>query len=156
MRETNDITAEIVDAAYSIHAGIGPGLLESVYETLLERELTRRGLTVERQKAVSFEYDGVRFEDGFRVDLLVENQVIVELKCVERIAPVHPKQVLTYLRLMKLPVGLLINFGAPTLKEGIKRVANGLAPQPSAVLSVSSAPLCANAVMAGSSSVGAG
>lgn len=152
MRKTNDTTAEIVDAAYAIHTGIGPGVLESVYETLLERELVRRGLTVERQKSVSFEYDGVRFEDGFRVDLLVENQVIVELKCVERIAPVHPKQVLTYLRLMKLPVGLLLNFGAPTLKEGIKRIANGLAPEPSAVLVVSSASLCENAVPTGPSS----
>jgi GxxExxY protein len=156
MRTTNDITAEIIDAAYGIHTGIGPGLLESVYETLLEKELTRRGLTVERQKPVSFEYDGVRFEDGFRVDLLVENQVVVELKCVERIAPVHPKQVLTYLRLMKRSVGLLINFGSPTLKEGVKRIVNGLAPEPSAVLSVSSAPLRANAVSTGSSSVGAG
>ena len=103
-----------------------PGLLESVYEKILARVLTKRGLTVDRQKSICFEYDGIRFDEGFRVDLLVEGQVVVELKSVEKVVPVHGKQLLTYLRLMNLPVGLLINFGAPTLKEGLHRVVNNL------------------------------
>ena len=122
----DDITGEIVDAAFMLHTGLGPGLLESVYETVLARELLRRGLQVERQKPVSFHYDGLDFNDGFRVDLMVESRVIVEIKSVERLAPVHSKQLLTYLRLLNLPVGLLINFGAPTLKDGLHRIVNGL------------------------------
>jgi GxxExxY protein len=122
--ETNDITGIIVDAAYRIHVGLGPGLLESVYEAVLAKSLERAGLKVERQKAITFNYDGMVFEEGFRVDLLVEDTVIVELKSVEKLAPVHSKQVLTYLRLMDCRVGLLINFGAPTLKEGLQRIAN--------------------------------
>ena len=144
MRDVNEITAEIVDAAYGIHTRIGPGLLESVYETLLARVLEQRGLRVERQRAVSFEYDGIRFDEGFRVDLLVDGRVVVELKSVERLAPVHPKQLLTYLRLLDLRVGLLLNFGAPTMKEGIRRVVNDYRPQ--SVLCVSAA-LCENAVV---------
>jgi iron complex transport system substrate-binding protein len=128
MRDTNAITGEIVDAAYGIHRRLGPGLLESVYEALLARILTERGLAVERQKPVPFEFEGLRLDEGFRVDLLVEERVVVELKSAERTNPVHAKQVLTYLRLMNLPVGLLINFGAPTLKEGLKRVINGYEP----------------------------
>jgi iron complex transport system substrate-binding protein len=128
MRDTNAITGEIVDAAYGIHRRIGPGLLESVYESLLEKILSERGLGVERQRAVPFEFDGLRLDEGFRVDLLIEKRVVVELKSVERVAPVHAKQVLTYLRLMNLQVGLLINFGAPTLKEGIRRVVNAYVP----------------------------
>jgi len=128
MRETNAITGEIVDAAYGIHRRLGPGLLESVYEALLARILTERGLAVERQKPVPFEFEGLRLDEGFRVDLLVEERVVVELKSADRTNPVHAKQVLTYLRLMNLPVGLLINFGAPTLKEGLKRVINGYEP----------------------------
>jgi GxxExxY protein len=128
VRDTNSITGQIVDAAYGIHTRIGPGLLESVYEALLEKMLTQRGFTVARQVPVPFEFDGLRFDEGFRVDLLVNNQVIVELKSVERAAPVHSKQLLTYLRLSNLRVGLLINFGAPTLKEGIRRVVNAYVP----------------------------
>jgi iron complex transport system substrate-binding protein len=128
MADTNAITGQIVDAAYGIHRRLGPGLLESVYEALLARVLADRGLAVERQKPVPFEFDGLRLDEGFRVDLLVAEQVVVELKSVERTTPVHAKQVLTYLRLMNLPVGLLINFGAPTLKEGLKRVVNGYEP----------------------------
>lgn len=109
----DDITGEIVDAAYKLHAGLGPGLLESVYEVVLSRDLERRGLRIERQKSLSFEYDGLRFNDAFRIDLLVESSVVVEIKSVERLSPVHPKQLLTYLRLMKLKVGLLISFAAP-------------------------------------------
>ncbi|HVW39572.1 MAG TPA: GxxExxY protein [Pirellulales bacterium] len=131
-REVDEITGIIVDAAYKIHVGLGPGLLESVYEVVLERELLGRGLQVERQKAVSFEFDGMQFDDVLRLDLFVESFVVVELKSVEQLAPVHSKQVLTYLRLLKLPVGLLINFGAPTLKEGLHRIVNNYSPSPSA------------------------
>jgi iron complex transport system substrate-binding protein len=120
----NEITGEIVDAAVKLHMRLGPGLLESVYETLLARELTRRGLIVSRQHPVSFDFDGIHFDDGFRVDLLVENSVVVELKSLEKIALVHSKQVLTYLRLMNLRVGLLINFGALALRDGLHRIVN--------------------------------
>ena len=95
MRETNEITGEIVDAAYRLHTRLGPGLLESVYETVLAKMLQQRGLQVERQKSVSFEFEGIRFDEGLKVDLLVENKVVVELKSVEKTLPVHVKQVLT-------------------------------------------------------------
>ena len=120
----NDITGAIVDAALQIHRDLGPGLLESVYEAVLAKKLDVRGLRVERQKILRFEYDGMVFEEGFRMDLLVEDQVVVELKSVEQAAPVHKKQLLTYLKLAKKPVGLLINFGAATLKEGLTRIIN--------------------------------
>jgi iron complex transport system substrate-binding protein len=126
MKALDDITGEIIDASIKLHRDLGPGLLESVYETILSQLLLKRGLVVERQKPICFEYDGIRFDDGFRVDLLVEGRVVVELKSVEKIAPVHGKQLLTYLRLMNLPVGLLINFGATTLKEGLHRIVNNL------------------------------
>jgi iron complex transport system substrate-binding protein len=134
--ESDELTGMIVDAAFHIHQHLGPGLLESVYEQVLAAALQRRGLKVERQKPVSFTYDGMVFEDGFRVDLLVEGCVVVELKSVEKLAPVHAKQVLTYLRLMNLPVGLLINFGAGTLKEGLHRIVNGYVPSVSPRLRV--------------------
>lgn len=130
------ITAEILDAAVKLHSDLGPGLLESVYEALLARDLERRGLAVERQKPVAFDYDGLRFSEGFRVDLLVGLQVVVEIKSVEGLLPVHHKQLLTYLRLMDLPVGLLINFGAPTLKEGLRRIVNGFQPSANSALRV--------------------
>jgi GxxExxY protein len=136
MKELDDITGEIVDAAIKLHQGLGPGLLESVYEAVLARALEKRGLRVERQKPVAFEYDGMRFEEGFRVDLFVEGRVVVELKSVEQLARVHSKQLLTYLRLLNLPVGLLINFGAPTLREGLHRVVNNLPPSASPRLRV--------------------
>lgn len=122
--EIDDITGEIVDAAHKIHVGLGPGLLESVYEVVLAKELERRGLRVERQRNVSFEFDGMRFVDAFRVDILVENVVIVEVKSIENLAPVHSKQLLTYLRLLGLPVGLLINFGEAAVRDGIRRIVN--------------------------------
>jgi len=131
-REIDEITGEIIDAAYKLHTGLGPGLLESVYEAVLARSLERRGLKVERQKAVAFDFDGMHFDDGLRVDLLVDDAVIVELKSVEKLAPVHSKQVLTYLRLLDLPVGLLVNFGGATLKEGLHRIVNGYVPSTSA------------------------
>jgi len=126
MMELDEITGAIVDSAMQIHKDLGPGLLESVYEVVLAKALQKRGLLVERQKAIEFEYDGIKFEEGFRVDLLVDGRVIVELKSVEKLSAVHGKQVLTYLRLMNLPVGLLINFGAAMLKEGLHRVVNNL------------------------------
>jgi GxxExxY protein len=127
-RPLDDVTGAIVDASYKIHTALGPGLLESVYELVLARELARRGLLVERQREVSFEYDGLRFDNAFRVDLLVDHRVVVEIKSLERAQPVHAKQLLTYLRLLNLRVGLLVNFGAASLKEGLARVVNGLAP----------------------------
>ena len=132
MIEIDEITGEIVDAAMKLHRVLGPGLLESVYEMVLARELERRGLHVARQAAVEFECDGLHFDEGLRVDLLVEGLVIVELKSVENLAPVHSKQLLTYLRPLNLPVGLLINFGGATLKEGLRRIVNGYIPSPSA------------------------
>jgi iron complex transport system substrate-binding protein len=136
MKELDDITGAIVDASLTIHVDLGPGLLESVYESVLAKALQRRGFGVERQKVVRFEYDGMAFDGGVRVDLLVEGRVVVELKSVETLAPLHSKQVLTYLRLMQLPVGLLINFGAATLKEGLHRIVNHLPPSASPRLRV--------------------
>ena len=132
----DDITGTVVDAAFKLHSKLGPGLLESVYEVILARELARQGFLVERQRPVSFEYDGLVFDDAFRTDLLVNGLVVVEIKSVERSLPVHSKQLLTYLRPMDLRVGLLINFGAPTLKEGIQRIVNGLPPSASPRLRV--------------------
>jgi GxxExxY protein len=126
MIDENAIAKQVVDAAYSIHTTLGPGLLESVYEIVLVHELTQRNLKVERQKRISILYKTIHFDEGFRVDLIVENKVLIELKSVENVAPVHSKQLLTYLRLMNLKLGLLINFGAATIKEGIKRIVNGL------------------------------
>ena len=117
MKELDDITGEIIDAALKIHQGLGPGLLEAVYESVLAKSLEKRGLKVERQKPITFVYDEIAFDDGFRIDLLVADRVVVELKSVEKLAPVHSKQLLTYIRLMNLPVGLLLNFGAATLKR---------------------------------------
>jgi GxxExxY protein len=134
--ELDEITGAIVDAAFKLHQGLGPGLLESVYETVLARDLARRGLRVERQKIVEFEYDGIRFEDGLKLDLLVEGIVVVELKSVETLLPVHKKQVLTYLRVLELPVGLLINFGASILTDGLHRIVNNLPPSASPGLRV--------------------
>jgi len=122
----NEIAKVIVDAAYKIHTNLGPGLLESVYQTVLEYELRKRGLRVEAEQPIPVFYEGVRLEVGFRADLIVENQVIVELKSVETVHPIHKKQLLTYLRLANKRLGLLINFGAFLIKEGISRVVNGL------------------------------
>lgn len=122
----NEIATEIVDAAYHIHRTLGPGLLESVYEAVLAHELSKRGLRVARQELVSVAYDGLLMEAGFRADLVVEDLVIVEIKCVETILPVHKKQLLTYLRLSNKRLGLLINFYEALIKDGIKRLVNGL------------------------------
>lgn len=122
--ELDNLTGWIVDTCFHIHSELGPGLLESVYELVLARRLEQMGHKVRRQHRVKFTFDGMEFDEGFRVDLLVDDQVVVELKSVEELAPVHAKQVLTYIRLMDLRVGLLINFGAPLMKDGIRRIVN--------------------------------
>ena len=119
-----ELSAIVIDSTYHLHVGLGPGLLESVYEAVLARVLQERGLVVERQKVVSFEVLGMRFDDGLRVDLMVNDLLVIDLKSVETLAPVHSKQLLTYLRLLNRPLGLLINFGAVTFKEGVKRISN--------------------------------
>ena len=122
----NELAAKVMDAAFLIHRELGPGLLESVYETVLIKLLTDNGLSVERQVAVPIIFQGISFDEGFRADLIVESKLIIELKSVERLQPVHSKQLLTYLRLTGCKLGLLINFGEKLLKDGIKRVANGM------------------------------
>ena len=126
--EINDLTAIIVDESYRIHQEVGQGLFESVYECLLADALLSRGLRVARQVAVPIQARGKRFDEGFRADLVVEDLVIVEIKSVERLAAVHKKQVLTYLRLSGIPVGLLINFSGELLKGNIERIVAGVAP----------------------------
>ncbi|MFH1860002.1 MAG: GxxExxY protein [bacterium] len=142
MMDIDEITGIIIDTALDIHKGLGPGLLESVYEAVLAKLLVERGLHVDRQKAVSFSYQGIYFEEGFRCDLVVNNCVVVELKSVEKIIPVHHKQLLTYLRLMHLETGLLINFGAPILKEGLHRIVNHHTPSASSYLRVNQNTPC--------------
>jgi len=120
----NDVSGAIVDAAIQVHRDLGPGLLESVYEAVMAYELEQRGLAVQKQVALSVQYRELKIEDAFRADLIVNQKVIVELKSIERVANVHKKQLLTYLRLSKLQVGLLLNFGCDVMKSGIHRVAN--------------------------------
>jgi GxxExxY protein len=122
----NDISGAVVDAAIKVHSTLGPGLLESIYEIVLAHELRKRGLRVERQVIVPIRYDNLVFEEGFRADLVVEGRVLVEVKSVDELHDVHKKQVLTYLRLLDLKVGVLINFNTSLLKDGIKRIVNGL------------------------------
>lgn len=122
----NEIARQIVDAAYKIHTTLGPGLLESAYEAILAHELQKRGLRVVRQKPIPVVYDGLHLEIGYRADLIVEDKVIVEIKSVEKLAPVHMKQLLTYLRLADKRLGLLVNFGEALIKNGLKRVVNRL------------------------------
>ena len=122
----NEISKIIVDISYKIQTKLGPGLLESVYETILNYELTSRGLKVERQKALPVIWNETKMDIGFRADLIVENKVIIEVKSVEQIAVVHPKQVLTYLKITNLKLGLLINFNEPLIKTGITRIVNNL------------------------------
>ncbi|WP_411340211.1 GxxExxY protein [Sphingopyxis sp. J-6] len=115
----------VIDCGYRLHRELGPGLLESAYEAIMADQLIRRGLRIERQKPIPIRYDGLELAEGFRADLLIERRLLIELKSVERLAPLHSKQVLTYLRLLDLPLGLLINFGGGTFKEGVRRIANG-------------------------------
>jgi iron complex transport system substrate-binding protein len=120
--ELNDITGAVVDEAIALHRDLGGDLFESVYEMLLAAALEQRGLRVDRQRPVSISYRNIRIENAFRADLIVEDLVIVEIKSIGRLAPVHTKQILTYMRLANLHVGLLLNFGAETMSKGIKRL----------------------------------
>ena len=122
----NELASIIVDCSYHIHVKLGPGLLESVYEEILYYELTSIGLNLERQKALPVYWKDLKMDIGFRTDLIVENKVIVEIKSVEQVHPVHQKQLLTYLKLTDMKLGLLINFNSPIIKTGITRIANGL------------------------------
>ncbi|WP_421848140.1 GxxExxY protein [Novosphingobium sp.] len=124
MRNIDEISGALVDCAIRIHRDLGPGLLESVYELVLAASLERRGYKVDRQKPIDIEFDGLRFPAAFKLDLLVDDRLVIEIKSVDKLNPVHAKQVLTYLRLMKLPVGLLLNFSGETMKQGIRRLVN--------------------------------
>ena len=135
MRDIDLVSGDVVDVALRLHRELGPGLLESVYEIVLAARLAAMGYSVARQRSIDIEFEGVRIEGAFKIDLLVDERLVVEIKSVERLAPVHAKQLLTYLRLTGQPVGLLINFGGETLREGIRRLVNNHNP------SASSAPL---------------
>ena len=135
MRDIDLISGDVLDVALRLHKELGPGLLESVYEGILAARLQAMGYNVVRQYPVAIDFEGIRFDAAFRVDLLVDARLVVEVKSIERLAPVHAKQLLTYLRLLKQPVGLLINFGGATLKEGVRRLVNNHNPSaPSASL----------------------
>jgi len=123
---SNDAARAVVDASIKVHTGLGPGLLESVYEACLAHELRQRGLAVDRQIPLPVHYDGIVIEAGLRLALLVEQCVVVEIKAVETLLPVHTAQLLTYLKLGGYPLGLLLNFNVPHMKAGIKRLANGI------------------------------
>ena len=135
MKDIDAVSGDVLDVALRLHRDLGPGLLESVYEAVLAGRLVAMGYSVARQRAIDIEFEGLRFEAAFRIDLLVNDRLVVEIKSVERLLPVHAKQLLTYLRLTKQRVGLLINFGGDTLKEGVRRLVNNYRP------SASSAPL---------------
>lgn len=124
MRNAEEISAIVVDTAFRIHKALGPGLLESAYELVLAEKLVREGLTVDRQMPIDIEFENIRVDHAFRIDLLVDGKLIVEIKSVETFNPAHAKQVLTYLKLTNLSLGLLINFGAVSFREGIRRLVN--------------------------------
>lgn len=128
MKNIDRITGDVLDVAIRIHRDLGPGLLESVYETVLAGKLAAMGYRVERQRPVDIEFEGMCFAAAFRIDLLVDERLILEIKSIDQLSPVHAKQLLTYLRLTKQPVGLLINFGGETLKEGVRRLVNNHYP----------------------------
>jgi len=133
--ETNEITGQIIDAAIAVHTALGPGLLESAYEVCLTHELRQRGMKVQAQVVLPIQYNGLNLDAGYRIDLLVEDIVIVELKAVEKMLPLYDAQILSYLRLRRLEVGLLINFNVVKLKEGLRRIVNnysGPSPRSSA------------------------
>jgi len=122
----NEIGAIVVDTAVNLHKKLGPGLLESVYEIILMKLLSKKGLSVQRQVSIPVEYEGEFFDEGFRVDLFIEGKVIIELKSAEKIIDVHKKQLLTYLKLTNTKLGFILNFGAEKMKDGIIRIVNGL------------------------------
>ncbi len=135
LRDIDAISGDVLDVALRLHRDLGPGLLESVYEAVLGARLGQLGYAVARQQPVNIDFEGVQIRGAFKIDLLIDGRLIVEIKSVERLMPVHAKQLLTYLRLTGQPVGLLINFGGETLKEGVRRLVNNHRP------SASSAPL---------------
>ena len=137
MRSIDQISGDVLNISIRLHRELGPGLLESVYETVLAAKLTDAGYKVQRQKPVDIIFEGLRFDAAFRIDLLINDTVLVEVKSVERLNAAHAKQLLSYLRLTKQPLGLLINFGGATLKEGFKRLVNDYDPS-------ASLRLCAN------------
>ena len=122
----NEIGSILIRSAIQIHRKIGPGLFESVYESVLENQLQKEGLTTERQVGIPIEFEGIQFDEGFRADLVIENKVIVELKCVEKIGKIHQKQLLTYLKLSGKHLGFLLNFNEILLKNGVYRIVNQL------------------------------
>jgi iron complex transport system substrate-binding protein len=124
MVHVEELARIAVDAGFELHKEIGPGLLESVYEALLAASLVQRGIKVDRQKPIELRYQGLIFAEGFRADLILADRLILEIKSVDHLVPVHGKQLLTYLRLMNLPLGLVMNFGGGTFREGVKRVVN--------------------------------
>ena len=123
--EIEDLARRTIDCGFRIHKELGPGLLESVYETVLSVSLTKAGLKVERQRPIPIVFDGIKIADACRADLVIDDKLIIEVKSLERLAPVHAKQLLTYVRLMEQPLGLLMNFGAETFRDGLKRIVNG-------------------------------
>lgn len=124
MPDIEELSAIVVDAGLKLHRDLGPGLLESAYELILARVLISRGLKVDRQVPININYDGLQIDNAFRIDLLIEDQLIIEIKSTEQTLPVHMKQVITYLRLMDLSLGFVMNFGTPTFKEGVRRLVN--------------------------------
>jgi GxxExxY protein len=136
LRDIDAITGDVIDLAVRLHRDLGPGLLESVYETVLAGKLVQLGYSVVRQKPIDIEFEEMKFEAAFKIDLIVDNRLLIELKSVESLNAAHAKQLLTYLRLTKQPVGLLINFGGATLKEGLRRIVNNHTPSASPRLRV--------------------
>lgn len=122
--DVEELSAIAVDCGLQVHRDLGPGMLESAYETVLAHLLAKRGLNVERQKTVPIAYDGLIIDQGFRADIVIENKLLIELKAVERLSPVHARQVMTYLKFMNLPVGLLMNFSSEKFTEGLRRLVN--------------------------------
>lgn len=136
LSHANELSNAVIAAAIEIHRATGPGIMESAYEAMLAHRLLKKGFKVERQVVVPINFDGIKLDEGFRIDLLIEETLVVEIKSIQCLLPVHTKQVLTYLRMMHRPLGLILNFGCPTLKEGIKRVVNDLPSSASALIRV--------------------
>lgn len=134
------LTAVAVDSGLQVHRDLGPGMLESAYEAVLAHVLAKRGLSVERQKLIPLAYDGIIIDQGFRADLLVEGRLLIELKAVERLSPVHGRQVLTYLKFLNLPVGLLMNFAVDRFRDGLKRIVNNHWATENSRLSINQSP----------------
>lgn len=140
LKDIEEISGDVLDVSLRLHRQLGPGLLESVYETILAAKLAEMGYRVLRQQPIGIEFEGLRFEAAFRIDLLVDQRLLVEIKCVDQLHAAHAKQLLTYLRLTGQPVGLLINFAGATLKEGFRRIVNDYKPSASPRLRVNLPP----------------